>query len=73
MKIHWVRKFMVGLIVCVALVVIGALLLSWKLAANPTPDLSNEVFCTQEVRACPDGSYTGRIGSSCEFSACPGE
>lgn len=31
------------------------------------------VACTMEARQCPDGSYVGREGPSCEFSACPGE
>ncbi|MBI2278691.1 MAG: hypothetical protein HYU81_01345 [Candidatus Brennerbacteria bacterium] len=31
------------------------------------------VFCTQEVKQCPDGSYVGRSGPQCEFTACLGE
>lgn len=27
--------------------------------------------CTQEARRCPDGSFVGRTGPSCEFAACP--
>lgn len=27
--------------------------------------------CTQEAKICPDGSAVGRIGSNCEFAACP--
>ncbi len=27
--------------------------------------------CTQEAKLCPDGSYVGRTGPNCEFSACP--
>jgi hypothetical protein len=33
---------------------------------NPKP-----VACTQEAKQCPDGSYVGRTGPNCEFSACP--
>lgn len=29
-------------------------------------------YCTQEAKLCPDGSYVGRTGPQCEFSACPG-
>lgn len=29
------------------------------------------VFCTQEAKLCPDGSYVGRIGPKCEFAQCP--
>jgi hypothetical protein len=27
--------------------------------------------CTADAKLCPDGSYVGRTGPSCEFSACP--
>lgn len=29
------------------------------------------VGCTMEALQCPDGSYVGRQGPSCEFAACP--
>lgn len=29
-------------------------------------------FCTMDAKMCPDGSYVGRVGPSCEFAACPG-
>lgn len=35
---------------------------------NPTP---KPVACTQEAKLCPDGSYVGRTGPNCEFTACP--
>lgn len=31
----------------------------------------NPVACTMEAKQCPDGSYVGRTGPKCEFSACP--
>jgi hypothetical protein len=31
------------------------------------------VVCTKEAKLCPDGSYVGRTGPSCEFARCPGE
>jgi len=31
------------------------------------------VFCTQEARECPDGSWVGREGPNCEFTPCPKE
>src|SRR3989338_5930321 len=27
--------------------------------------------CTLEAKLCPDGSYVGRTGPNCEFTACP--
>ncbi len=36
--------------------------------------IKNEpVFCTQEAKQCPDGSYVGRTGPKCEFAECPNE
>ena len=32
---------------------------------------TGEKACTQEAKLCPDGSYVGRTGPNCEFSACP--
>jgi translocator protein len=31
----------------------------------------NETACTMEAKMCPDGSYVGRKGPSCEFETCP--
>ena len=31
----------------------------------------DDIFCTMEALMCPDGSYVGRSGPKCEFSACP--
>lgn len=39
----------------------------WQLWSNkPEP-----VYCTMEAKLCPDGSYVGRTGPNCEFTACP--
>lgn len=29
------------------------------------------IYCTQEAKLCPDGSYVGRTGPNCEFAKCP--
>jgi hypothetical protein len=29
------------------------------------------ILCTQDAKLCPDGSYVGRAGPKCEFTACP--
>jgi hypothetical protein len=29
------------------------------------------VACTMDAKACPDGSFVGRIAPNCEFEACP--
>ena len=30
-----------------------------------------QVFCTQDAKLCPNGSYVSRTGPNCEFSPCP--
>jgi len=45
-------------------------------ASKSDPSYSNPpegVACTQEALECSDGSYVGRSGPKCEFTACPGE
>lgn len=32
----------------------------------------DQIFCTQDAKMCPDGSYVGRVGPNCEFAPCPG-
>ncbi|MFA5729697.1 MAG: hypothetical protein WC938_00495 [Candidatus Paceibacterota bacterium] len=32
---------------------------------------TEQVYCTQEAKICPDGSAVGRIGPDCEFAVCP--
>ena len=40
--------------------------------ADPAPEIHNNVACTMEAKACPDGSYVGRdAAKNCQFKACP--
>ncbi len=36
-----------------------------------TLNQAEPVACTMEAKLCPDGSYVGRTGPKCEFTACP--
>ena len=56
------------LIVVIGLALIGAVFVFVKpmLSGSEGP-----VACTQEAKQCPDGSYVGRTGPKCEFTACP--
>lgn len=29
------------------------------------------IACTMDAKACPDGSFVGRVAPACEFSPCP--
>ena len=37
----------------------------------PVGGPSEPIACTQDVMACPDGSFVSRVAPSCEFAACP--
>lgn len=39
--------------------------------ASTTENNDNQVVCTADAMQCPDGSFVGRVGPSCEFAACP--
>lgn len=34
-------------------------------------DEDDNIYCTQDAKLCPDGSYVGRTGPNCEFADCP--
>ncbi len=38
-----------------------------------TPQINPGVICTADTKQCPDGTYVGRTGPECKFSACPGK
>jgi hypothetical protein len=39
-------------------------------AAYAPPQVNEPVMCTMDAMQCPDGSYVGRSGPTCEF-VCP--
>ena len=55
------------LIILVILLLGGAAYLIW-MQYFKQPEV---VFCTQEAKLCPDGSYVSRTGPNCEFATCP--
>jgi len=38
----------------------------WQLSSD-----GKAIFCTEDAKLCPDGSYVGRSGPRCEFASCP--
>lgn len=38
---------------------------------KPTSIDNRKIFCTQEAKECPDGTWVGRTGPNCEFAKCP--
>ncbi len=57
-----------ALFVSVAILLLAA---GCNRVTNPDNNEPEVVACTMEARQCPDGSYVGRQGPSCEFAACP--
>lgn len=51
----------------------GVITESGLIAATGTVQgsVSGGTVCTLDAKECPDGSYVGRVGPSCEFAACP--
>ena len=58
------------IVAVVTVIVLGGILAS-KIAVRKVE--KEPVYCTQDLKQCPDGSYIGRIPPNCEFAACPGE
>lgn len=62
-----------AIIVIIIVLLIGIGVYAFRDRSDYTaPDGSQGVVCTMEAKLCPDGSYVGRTGPNCEFSACPG-
>jgi hypothetical protein len=61
-------KLALGGLVVVALIAAGMYYLMPRPVATTPPE---GVICTMEAKLCPDGSYVGRGGPNCEFTACP--
>ncbi|HCR52026.1 TPA: hypothetical protein DIV48_00060 [Candidatus Kaiserbacteria bacterium] len=55
------------LIGAIALALVAVLWIRTNVAKAP----GGGQACTMEAKLCPDGSYVGRTGPQCEFSACP--
>ena len=48
----------------------------WSYYRNECPTKQQNppenVACTMDAKACPDGSFVGRVGPHCEWAPCPG-
>lgn len=59
----YTRVFIIFIIAII--IAAGAYMVFLRTLPNPP------VYCTQEAKLCPDGSYVGRSGPKCEFAECP--
>ena len=50
-------------------VILSACLPKAKVIQNN--NTNEPVFCTQDAKMCPDGSFVGRQGPDCQFAPCP--
>lgn len=69
-----------GIILPIIIIVLAAVGIGYYVftreGAPLQPPMVNEpepVACTMDAKLCPDGSYVGRQGPNCEFTACPTE
>jgi len=71
-------------VVVLALVIITTGLLIWNIwpfqeqlphtsniSNNAPSNTQDHVFCPQDAKLCPDGSYVSRTGPNCDFAQCP--
>jgi plastocyanin len=65
-------KIILSVVVVVGIIV-AVVVFKNKPAVAPENGLTSEspVFCTQDARLCPDGSYVSRQGPNCQFAPCP--
>jgi hypothetical protein len=56
----------------IILAILGVAFFGLALVTAPSHAPEGGVACTVEAKLCPDGSYVGRTGPSCEFAPCPG-
>lgn len=54
-----------AIIIAIIIIILGFLFI---INRNKSPET---VFCTTDVKMCPDGSSVSRVPPSCEFAACP--
>jgi hypothetical protein len=66
---HYSKNKKILLFIFLLLVIIG-LIFSFKTYFYKDEN-KETVFCSQDAKLCPDGSYVGRSGPNCEFNSCP--
>lgn len=59
------------LIIALIALVVGVSIFATKSKPQYLPQVPQGIACTEEAKQCPDGSYVGRTGPQCQFSACP--
>lgn len=60
------------ILLAIIVLVLGALgvYFLWQQNGGSLDD-PDTVFCAQDVRQCPNGSFVSRVPPSCNFAACP--
>ncbi|MEK6889375.1 MAG: hypothetical protein AABW80_04695 [Nanoarchaeota archaeon] len=62
--------------IAIAIVVVVGILIALNVEKADTPNSvgteTEQVFCTQDIRECSDGSFVSRdSNNNCEFKSCP--
>lgn len=66
------QTVLLAMFICFIVVLVGLVWWSFSLASKTRHANANiSIACTLEAKLCPDGSYVGRSGPTCEFAACP--
>ncbi len=56
-------------LVIIAIVIVSVGTTIWWFGTHKSQE--EQVYCTQDAKLCPDGSYVGRVAPNCEFAVCP--
>jgi len=59
------KKYLFLIIVIILILILGGIYFSTRKEKG--------IFCIQDVKECPDGSFVARVAPSCDFESCPGE
>jgi len=63
---------LIGIIVLIPILIFSGLIaFRYFITLNQKNQGEEGVVCTMDAKECPDGSYVGRTGPNCEFTACP--
>lgn len=71
MSYHMTSKNKILSLIIVLIVILVGIGLYLAFIYKTKPSQPDVVYCTQDAKMCPDGSYVGRTGPKCEFAPCP--
>ena len=53
------------------ILILVVIIIIWAISFSLFNEKEEPVYCAQDAKMCPDGSYVARIPPDCEFEKCP--